>query len=113
MDRTGLEQILEQYRKHGWTLQQVLLSDHLRENIGDTASLFGQSEIISSELDAAWFSRLSKPGTTAWELRHLSEAPYALVTGIDDAFGPDEAESALRSTEAKMLEVTRFRKFKG
>ncbi len=110
MDGTAIEQIIAQYKKHGWKLRRVLLSAGLSRQIGDSADLFEGVEAAASELDAAWFSRSTKPGITAWELRHLSETPYALVTGIDEGIGADESEAILRETEMKMLNAGVFRK---
>lgn len=111
IDRAGIELIMEQYRKHGWNLRRVLLSESLRRQIGDVVGLFGKAEILNSELDAAWFSRSSRPETTAWELRHLAETPYAIVAGIPEHAESSEAETALRDAEAKMRDVARSGKF--
>lgn len=82
-----IKEILEQYKKHGWNLRRVLLSAKASENT--PASLFGQTEIVRSELNAAWFSRASTEGREAWELRHLSATPFALVK----VFEADDAEA--------------------
>ena len=82
-----IKEILTQYKKHGWNLRRVLLSAKASANL--PAALFGQAEIKQSELNAAWFSRASSEGREAWELRHLSATPFALV----EVFEADEAES--------------------
>ncbi|HMQ02375.1 MAG TPA: hypothetical protein PKD26_00465 [Pyrinomonadaceae bacterium] len=111
MDLESLRQVIEQYRMHGWDLQSILFSEPLSPKLDQIKAIVGKVELIRSELDAAWFSRLSRPGMTAWELRHLSSVPYALIAGIDDELTPEEAESARRATEMKMLKVVRDRKF--
>lgn len=103
MDQAAIKQIIEQYEKHGWKLRRVLLSDSLRAGCGEPSDLFGDADVTASQLDAAWFSRSSKPDVTAWELRRLTGTPYAIVTGIREGVQSDEVEAALRETEAKML----------
>ena len=96
--------IIDQYRKHGWTLRRVLLSDAIREKVPDLASTFAHVEVREAAIDAAWFSRSSRPGSTAWELRHLSAAPYALVETIHDGTTFADAEKALGRTEERLRE---------
>jgi hypothetical protein len=83
------KQIIATYSKHGWALRRVLLRPQTRGFL-DTQSetLFPEAEIKESEVDALWFSRDSHEGRQAWELRLLSETPYALF----ETFEPDEAE---------------------
>lgn len=84
-----IAEILSLYKKHGWTLSRVLLSAELEKNLsGKIENLFGGAEIISSEINAAWFTRPSKNNSEAWELRHLSTAPFALF----EVFGADTDE---------------------
>ncbi|MCY7348189.1 MAG: hypothetical protein LH614_18510 [Pyrinomonadaceae bacterium] len=94
--------ILAQYEKHGWSLRRVLLSAAAKGNF--SGSLFGQIEIYSSELDALWFSRDSFEGREAWELRHLSNAPFALVAVFeaeDDETVREEIRQELQTRLAK------------
>jgi hypothetical protein len=104
--REALEQILAQYDKHGWTLRRVLVSD---PGLGVTDGIFGGVEVRPSQLNGLWFSRSSRPGVTAWELRHLSATPYALVENIQEGTEKSEAELVLKRTETKMLEIIRGR----
>ncbi|MGB7207391.1 MAG: hypothetical protein WBD27_01910 [Pyrinomonadaceae bacterium] len=107
IDAGSINEIIALYTKHGWTLRRVLLSEQLRKNLSTTvADIFGGVEVARSELDAAWFSRSSRPDCTAWEIRHLSENPFALVEVIDRETDDEEAEETFRKTEAKMLEMT-------
>lgn len=79
-----IKEILAQYKKHGWNLRRVLLSVRTRENLADLlSSLFGETEIVLSATDAVWFSRASGKSGEAWELRHLSDAPFALFEIFD------------------------------
>ncbi len=93
-------EILAQYKKHGWNLRRVLLSAPAKEKL--PASLFGAVEIISSELDAAWFSRASPEGREAWELRSLSTAPFALVEVFEEDDEEDVREEAKREMETRL-----------
>ena len=44
-----IAEILSLYKKHGWILRRVLLSDELQKNLGDApATLFGAAEIRES-----------------------------------------------------------------
>jgi hypothetical protein len=82
---TQIQEILTQYKKHGWTLRRVLLCAETQASFADSlANLFGDTPIILSELDAVWFSRPSGIGREAWELRRLSNAPFALVEVFED-----------------------------
>ena len=108
--REQIEQIIAQYAKHGWKLRRVLLSEALRQKLAGAAEKFDDAEIFPAELDAAWFTRSSRPGITAWELRHLSTAPFALVENITEAIGPDEAEEILKRAETKMMQTVTARK---
>lgn len=94
-----IREILSLYNKHGWSLRRVLLSERLEKRLAAEAdTLFGTAEQISSDIDAAWFARSSRHNHEAWELRHLSETPFALF----EAFGEDTAEA---DREAKRREI--------
>ena len=94
--------ILAQYEKHGWSLRRVLLSAVTKENL--SGSLFGQAEIYSSELDALWFSRSSFEGREAWELRHLSSAPFALVAVFEAGDGEAVREEIRQELQTQLAE---------
>jgi hypothetical protein len=92
IDLSGIKDILETYKKYGWILRRVLLTDGVRNALrDDIRSTFGGVPIIASDVDAAWFSRPPQQGTTAWEIRHLSPNPYALVEHIDESSADFEA----------------------
>ncbi len=93
------KEILAQYKKHGWNLRRVLLSAESGEILSDSLkSLFGDAEIVSSEIDAAWFSRASGIDNEAWEIRRLSGAPFALV----EVFEGDDDEEVREETRKEM-----------
>lgn len=102
-----IAEILSLYKKHGWHLSRVLLSAELEKNLsGKTENLFGSAEIASSEINAAWFSRPSKNNSQAWELRHLSTAPFALF----EVFSAD-ADEKFRSEKLTEMENRLIEKF--
>ncbi len=72
-----IREILAQYARHGWSLRRVLLSANAA--LDTPATLFGDIKITVSELDALWFSRAAGAEREAWELRHLSNTPFALI----------------------------------
>ena len=87
------QEILAQYRRHGWRLARVLASpDTLAELRGageDTAALtFEGAPADESEVEAMWVTRPSAEGREAWELRLVGDTPYALF----ELFEPDESE---------------------
>lgn len=107
IDAAAIEKIIALYAQHGWTLRRVLLSEPLRKSLlNANASIFSDAEVTMSELDAAWFSRSSRADCTAWEIRHLSETPFALVEVIDDDTDAGHSEEMFRNTETRMIEMT-------
>lgn len=96
-----IQEILSLYKKHGWTLRRVLLSETLKTTLADSIeTLFGAAEIIPSEIDAVWFSRASGAEREAWEIRHLSETPYALV----EVFDAEDEEEVREETRHEIEE---------
>ena len=94
------------YRKYGWRLARVLMrSDTLSELTGATGGAeFESLPAREFPLDAMWFTRPAAGGREAWELRLVSESPFALF----ELFEPDEAEEdredVRREMEAQMRE---------
>jgi len=102
IDERQIGEILAQYKKHGWNLRRVLLSASAKEKL--PVSLFCGVEIISSELDAVWFSRASPEGREAWELRSLLTAPFALVEVFEEDDEEAVREEARREMETHLTE---------
>lgn len=92
--------ILALYAKHGWILRRVLLSDKLRESLA--FDFFGDTEVVSSNLDALWFSRVSNKNE-AWEIRHLSKTPFALVEVFPEGTTDKEREKVLSETQTRLI----------
>ena len=98
-----IQDILSLYAKFGWTLRRVLLSPKLMKSLADSVSeIFSDAEIIESEIDAAWFSRPSGKDKEAWELRRLSETPYALFEVFENDADADFCEERRDEIEAKL-----------
>ncbi len=102
------ENILEAlslYKKHGWTLRRVLLSEESRRDLkGSVQELFGTAPIVGFGKDAAWFSRASGKDREAWELRLFGDAPFALVE-VFEAGQDEEARDEIRGElEQRLLE---------
>jgi hypothetical protein len=82
-----------------------LLSDGLRVQLTDSLQdLFGGAPLVTSNLNAVWFSRVSRPGQEAWELRRLSENPFALFEVFDDEDEAEVREERLAEIESRMKE---------
>ena len=99
-----ITEIIALYKKHGWNLRRVLLSDALREGLGDDAAsaLSGAAEIRASEIDAVWFSRPGRGNQETWELRRLSETPFALMEMFDEDDDEEIREERLAEIESSL-----------
>ena len=103
IDPAAVGEILEQYEKHGWVLRRALLSGEGKVHFGQILS---SVEITNSDFDALWFSRKSKPESEAWELRRLTNLPFALVAVVPTDAGTDELESTLEQVADEMRAKT-------
>src|SRR5687768_7834488 len=90
-------EIVAVYSKHGWELRRVLLRPETRTQV-DQALLGEQVLMLEGAIDALWFSRPSHSGREAWELRALSENPYAL-------FETFEADETSEDRDEMLLEM--------
>ncbi len=103
IDAHQIQEILTQYKKHGWSLSRVLLSPAARKILSASPeNLFGEVEITSSEVDAAWFSRPSGKNGEAWELRRLSGTPFALFEIFDDDDEEEIREEARQEMQTRL-----------
>ncbi len=101
-----IAEILSLYQKHGWILRRVLLSDALKKSLPEPLeTLFGAAEIRSSEIDAAWFSRAPNAEQETWELRRLTETPYALIEFFDAEDEEEIREETLAEVESRMKNI--------
>ncbi|MEO8649217.1 MAG: hypothetical protein ABI539_08640 [Acidobacteriota bacterium] len=98
-----IAEIFSVYRKHGWTLRRVLLTDGSRAAVrSEQKDLFGEILVENSSLDAAWFSRESSVEVDAWELRRLGGTPFALIRSIPKSASQGEASQILHECEIQM-----------
>jgi len=105
IDEQRAKEILAQYKKHGWNLRRVLLSAPSKEILSDSLkSLFSDAEIISSEIDAAWFSRASGAGNEAWEIRRLGGTPFALVEVFEADDDKEVCEETRKEMETRLIQ---------
>lgn len=103
MNRLELtKEILATYERHGWTLRRVLLSASAREELKDSADIFGDALLVDSDFDALWFARPSHAGREAWELRLIAEQPYALFEAFEGDEGEEDREEARLEMENRM-----------
>lgn len=99
LKREIIEEILAQYKKFGWHLRKILLSEKSKSSLSEEdKKIFGDTEIISSDFEAAWFTRDSGKANSAWELRHLSENPFAIF----EVFPREKTEEELSSQFQEM-----------
>jgi hypothetical protein len=105
MNETDLiREITATYQKHGWTLRRVLLKKELLEKIGD--SFEANAAATLSEVNALMFSRRSGKDAEAWELRSISQNPFALFDVFGEDVSDDERERRLREMEKRLKEKT-------
>lgn len=103
INETLIEEIIVLYQKHDWKLRRILLTDAAYKKLsGSLKEKFEGIEITSSEIDAAWFSRASGEEREAWELRRLSETPYALFEMFEADDDPEVCEETRNEMEARL-----------
>lgn len=92
------------YRKHGWQLERVLLSDATRATLDEdeTETRFEGARVMNAHVDALWFRRASHAGREAWELRLVSDAPYALFETFEMDEAEEDREEVRREMEARL-----------
>ena len=97
-----IQDILSLYQKHGWQLRRILLTPKSKKHFGSSLDIFFGVEITEAPIDAVWFSRASGKDKEAWELRRLSETPYALVEVFESGTEESEGAEIRREMEAKL-----------
>jgi hypothetical protein len=98
-----ISEIVVTYKRHGWTLRQVLLRPESKTATTETDSFDG-AEIRFSDFDALWFSRPSHEKREAWELRLISEQAYALFEAFEADESEEDREDARKEMENQMRE---------
>ena len=106
MNAGQVKEVLTTYRKYGWNLHRVLLTDTLRKKLSEsTKDLFADSDIVSAVVDAAWFTRDSGKDRTAWELRHLDTTPFALFESVEKDMSEEECEEIKAEMEMRLANL--------
>lgn len=106
MNSGQIKEILSVYRKHDWNLHRVLLTAKLKEKLSaSTGKVFGDADIVSADIDAAWFTRNSGKSRVAWELRHLSETPFALFETFEKSQDETEIEEVKAEMETRLAKL--------
>lgn len=109
MDKRKLiEEIIATYQKHGWRLQRLLLRRETNAELAgevETLALDG-AQVKESEVDGLWFSRPSHEQREAWELRQLSENPFALFETFEKDESEEQREEMRREMEARLREFS-------
>lgn len=106
-------EIIATYLKHGWRLERVLLRTETRAAIESaTAStleetLFQHASVSESMVNALWFKRTAQAtGREAWELRLVSDSPYALFETFEADEAEEDREDVRREMESRLIETT-------
>ena len=104
-----LFEIVATYDKFGWSLRRVLLTPDTASSCAEREhALFAEAAVADSTIDALWFSRPSHDKREAWELRLISETPYALFETFESDETEEQREDLRREMEASMRDhVTR------
>jgi hypothetical protein len=101
------EEILAQYRRHGWRLARVLARPESRAELRgagaeDDALIFEGAPVAGSDVDAMWFTRPSAEGREAWELRLVGDTPYALFELFEHDEEEEDRADVRREMEARL-----------
>lgn len=109
MDSAALaKQIIANYKRHGWNLRRILLRPGMNAvRALEIEELFGDAEVRDSDFEALWFARASAANREAWELRLISEQPYALFEAFEADESEEDREEARLEMENRMREHTR------
>lgn len=103
MNETDLiREIAATYRKHGWALRRVLLKKELLEKLSD--SFDAGAPAVASEINALLFSRASGKNGEAWELRLISQTPFALFEILGADISEEERNQRLSEMERRLKE---------
>jgi hypothetical protein len=96
-----IREIVSVYERNDWILRIFALRRQTRQKLGSAiAEAYPAVPIADSVTDAAWFSRKAGNASGVWEIRHLGEMPYALLTEIDGS--QRDTETTLREFEQRL-----------
>jgi hypothetical protein len=101
IDVGALCELVKTYEKHGWVLRRILLSAASQKILtSESGTSLKGMKVVTSDVDAAWFSRPPQPGDTTWEIRYLGDIPYALLEKLDE--NDSEFEQQLAAVESRL-----------
>lgn len=96
---------ISSYRKHGWQLRRVLISEPTADALRRSDQLdFDGIEPEVTSVDALWFARPSHAGREAWELRLIGDTPYALFEAFESDCDEELREKTLRVMQERLVE---------
>ena len=105
-----IREIIATYAKHGWRLRRALIRPETRPELtGREAEVFEDITVRDSSIDALWFARPSHAGREAWELRLVSETPYALFETFEADEQEEDREEVRLEMEARLVEYSKAR----
>ena len=100
-----ITEILVTYSKHGWRLKRLLLTPEVRASLAESErEIFADATVEDSSINALWFARSSHAGREAWELRLVTETPYALFETFEADEREEDREEVRREMEARLRE---------
>ncbi len=105
-----IHEIIATYARHGWRLRRALVKPETRAILkGREEEVFEGAAVRDSTIDALWFARPSHAGREAWELRLVSETPYALFETFEADEVEGDREEVRREMEARLVEYAKAR----
>lgn len=102
-----MNDIIATYERHGWKLRRVLARPEAVSPISQASVLRPDAALSESDVDALWFARPSHAGREAWELRLISEQPYALFELFEVDESEEDREATRHEMENRMREHTK------
>ncbi|MBA3805647.1 MAG: hypothetical protein H0X14_08065 [Acidobacteria bacterium] len=96
------DEIIKQYRTHGWRLARALLRPETRDGLSLVETFPAEVMIEEAIIDALWFARASHAGREAWELRLVADTPYALFETFEADEMEEDREEVRREMEARL-----------
>jgi len=106
--RSLINEIIASYARHGWELRRVLLRPEIFHQVAadiESAELpLDPALLRESTVNALWFARASHEGREAWELRQVSENPFALFETFEADEAEEDREDVRREMEARLAE---------
>jgi hypothetical protein len=99
-----IAEIRATYDRHGWRLRRVLLRPETSERLAAALDDLLDVAVRASDFDALWFARASNGNREAWELRLISENPFALFEAFEANETEEEREEMLQEMENRMRE---------